>query len=225
MTLFRITGLFMIALPIAFNVVFFALGREFEYPDILRKPTDYILKRFAAGGSRLIGLWYAFAVTALLAVPLSLLLQRVFSDQHPHLAAASAILGVLSGLVQAMGLFRWTFLVPSLAAQYNADAATPATRDAVGVVFNAFHQYIGVAVGEHLGYLFTAAWTMLLSMLMLTSPMFNPLIAVLGLVSAVGILAGLLEPAGWKPAGAINAISYIGWSLWMIIAGVALIVA
>jgi hypothetical protein len=38
------------------------------------------------------------------------------------------------------------------AAQYNDAAATPALRDA-GVVFHAFHQYIGVAVGEHLGYL------------------------------------------------------------------------
>ena len=105
--------------------------------------------RIRAGRRRFVAV-ACFAVTALLAVPLSLLLQRVFSDQHTHLAAASAIMGVLSGLVQAMGLFRWTFLVPSLAAQYNADAATPATRDAVAVVFNAFHQYIGVAVGEHL---------------------------------------------------------------------------
>jgi hypothetical protein len=45
-----------------------------------------------------------------------------------------------------------------------------------------------------------------------------------GIVSAVGILAGMLEPAGWKPAGAINATSYIVWSLWLIATGIVLIV-
>ncbi|MBX3086319.1 MAG: DUF4386 domain-containing protein [Anaerolineae bacterium] len=225
MSLFRITGLVLIALPIAFNVLFFALGRAFEYPDILRKPTDYILKRFADGGSRLIMLWYGFALTALLAAPLALLFQQVFIDQNPQLAAASAIVGVVSALVQTMGLFRWTFLVPTLAAQYNAPSATPATRDAVGVVFNAFHQFMGVAIGEHLGYLFTGAWTILISVMMLSSSLFSPLIAVLGIVSAVGILIGLLEPAGWKPAGMIVAISYILWSLWLIISGVVLVLA
>jgi hypothetical protein len=225
MTLFRITGLVLIAVPIAFNVVFFALGRAFEYPDILRKPTDYILKRFAEGGPRLVRLWYAFAVTALLAIPMALLFQLVFAAQNPQLAMVSAILGTLSGLVQAMGLFRWTFLVPSLAAQYNAESATPATRDAVAVVFNAFHQYIGVAVGEHLGYLFTGVWTILISGMMFTSPIFSPLLGILGIISAVGIMTGLLEPAGWKPAGAINAVSYILWSLWLIISGITLILA
>jgi hypothetical protein len=225
MTLFRIMGLVLILLPIAFNVVFFALGRAFEYPNILRKPTDYILKRFAEGGSRLIALWYAFAVTALLAIPMALLFQLVFIDQQPQLAAISAIVGVLSGLVQAMGLFRWTFLVPTLAKQYNAGTATPATRDAVAVVFHAFHQYVGVAIGEHLGYLFTGAWTILISVMMFTSPIFSPLLGIFGIISALGIMVGLFEPAGWKPAGAINAISYIVWSLWLVISGVILILA
>jgi hypothetical protein len=225
MTLYHITGLVLIALPIAFNVVFFALGRAFEYPDILRKPTDHILTRFQAGGTRLIVLWYAFGLTALLAVPMALLFQQVFIEDQPRLAAISGIVGVLSGLVQAMGLFRWTFLVPSLAAQYTDASTTPAGRDAIAVVFNAFHQYVGVAVGEHLGYIFTAGWTILISLMMFSSPVFPPLLGMLGILSAAGILAGLLEPTGWKPAGAINAISYIVWSLWLIVSGVILLFA
>ena len=55
------TGLLLILLPIAFNVLFFLLQRTFEYPDILRKPTDYILSRFNAGGKRLVLIWYSFA--------------------------------------------------------------------------------------------------------------------------------------------------------------------
>ncbi len=222
MTLYQVTGLVLIALPIAFNVVFFMLGRAFEYPDILRKPTDEILTRFLAGGARLVTLWYVFAMTALLAIPMALLMQGVFAAEYPQIAAASAIIGTLSGVVQAMGLLRWPLLVPMLAAQYQANLAQ---RETIGVVFNAFHQYIGVVVGEHLGYFFTATWTILISVMMFTTPMFGALLGIFGIIAAVGILAGMLEPAGWKPAGAINAISYVVWSLWLIISGVILILA
>ena len=223
MTLYRITGLVLFALPVAFNVLFFLLGRAFEYPDILLKPTDYILQRFAAGGKRLVLLWYGFAMTALLAMPMALLLAAIFAETHPLLAGASAIIGVLSGLTQAMGLLRWPLLVPLLAAEHNSAIATPAEREAVRVVFNAFHQYVGVVVGEHLGFLLTAVWSILVSVMMLNSPLFGGWIAALGILSSIGILAGLLEPAGWKPAGAVNAISYIVWSLWLILSGLILI--
>ncbi len=222
-TLYTLTAIVLIALPIVFNVVFFALSQSFEYPDILRKPIDEILARFMQGGGRLIGLWYGFAFTALLAVPLALLLAEVFAGNP--LATASAILGSISGLVQAMGLFRWPLLVPYLAAQYHAPDATPAQRDALKVVFGAFHQYVGVVVGEHLGYLFTAAWTITVSVMMAGSPIFGGWMAAFGIVSAIGILTGLAEPFGWKPAGALNAISYLVWSLWLMVSGVLLLAA
>jgi len=224
-TLYIITGLVLIVLPIAFNLLFFMLGREFEYPDILRKSTDHILTKFSAGGRRLIALWYAFAMTALLAMPMALLLGAVFDPEYPRLADVSAIIGVLSGLMQAMGLLRWPLLVPTLAEQYTRPETTPAQRDALGIVFNAFHQYVGVVIGEHLGFLLTAAWTLLISVMMMGSSLFPGVMGAFGIVSAVAILAGLLEPAGWKPAGAINAIGYIVWSLWLIAAGIFLIAA
>jgi hypothetical protein len=223
MSRYRITGLVLIALPIAFNLVFFALGSSFEYPDILRMPTPYILERFAEGGTPLVTLWYLFAMTALLAIPMALLFKQVFVQQAPELASASAIVGVLSGLVQALGLFRWTFLVPSLSAQYNAPGASETSREAVAVVFNAFHQYAGVAVGEHMGYMFTGAWTILISVMMFRSARFGRLMGIFGIIAAVGIMVGLLEPAGVSAAGAVNAISYIVWSLWLIVSGVILL--
>jgi hypothetical protein len=216
-------ALLLILVPIAFNAVFFALARSFEYPAILRKRTDYILQRFSAGGTRLIALWYAFALTALLLIPLGMMFPTLVFQSHGVLPFLAAINGTLSGTVQMMGLLRWSLVVPSLAAQYNAADASQATKDTIAVVFNSLHHYAGVVIGEHLGYIFTGAWTLMIAAMMFSTPPFTPLLGVIGIIAALGILCGLAEPFGLKPAGAINAASYIVWSLWLIASGVVLI--
>jgi hypothetical protein len=35
-------GALLIILPLAFNLFFFVLGRRFDYPNILRSPTEEI---------------------------------------------------------------------------------------------------------------------------------------------------------------------------------------
>ena len=223
MSLNQITGLLLILLPIAFNVLFFLLQRTFEYPDILRKPTDYILSRFNAGRKQLILIWYSFALTGLLFVPIAVLVHQVFAgDDIPYMAVATTI-GVLAGLVQFLGLIRWTFLVPFLAHTYFEPNSSQATRDSIATVFQAFHRYAGVAIGEHLGYLCTSIWTAFIALAITQSPPFNAWLGWAGLIPAIGIFIGLFEESGFKAAGAINAISYILWSIWLIVVGAALL--
>ena len=50
MSLDAVTALLLIAVPIVFNVAFFELGRAFDYPDILRREPDEILRRFQPAG-------------------------------------------------------------------------------------------------------------------------------------------------------------------------------
>ena len=224
MTPAALTGLLLIVVPVLFNVTFFMLQRSFSYPDILRQPTDAILRRFRAGGTPLRRLWYAFAFSSMIFIPVPILVFQVFDAQGvAWYAFPGMFLGVLAGLVQVLGLLRWSFLVPSLAELYTRPDSSPATRDSVAVVFQAFHQYAGVAIGEHLGYLLTGLWSMVVSLTMIQTAVVAPLLGWLGLIPAVGILVGLLEEAGFKPAGVINAISYILWSLWLIAFGVALL--
>jgi Domain of unknown function (DUF4386) len=219
----RLTAALLIAVPVLFNVFFFLLQAAFEYPDILRHPTDDILRRFAAGGPGLVALWYGFALVPALFLPAAVLLRRVFGDDaSPGLALATP-LAVAASLVQLLGLLRWPFLVPALAQAYLAAGTDAASRAATVAVFQAFHQYAGVAVGEHLGYLFTGAWTAVIASAMLTASPFPRWLGWLGLVAAAGILVGLLEPAGLAVAGTVNALSYVLWSLWLIAAGVTLL--
>jgi hypothetical protein len=217
-----LTASLVIIVPILFNLFFFLLQSTFDYPDILRQPAAEILSRFAAGGSSLIAIWYGFALTPALFIPAAILLRRAFPAASPLLALATPF-AVVAGLVQMLGLVRWPFLVPELARTYLDPAASEATKAAALTVFGAFHQYAGVAVGEHLGYLFTGAWTLVIATAMLTSPVFRPWEGWLGIVAGLGILVGMLEPAGFAVAGTINAFAYIAWSLWLIAAGVLLL--
>ena len=45
-----------------------------------------------------------------------------------------------------------------------------------------------------------------------------------GAVLALGIAAGLAEPAGWELGGTINTFSYLVWALWLVAVGVTLLV-
>jgi hypothetical protein len=212
----------LIAVPVLFMLFYGLLAMTFDYPGILREPAGEVLRRFAAGGPSLVLLWYGFALTPVLFIPAAILLRRAFTDTTPFLDLAVP-LGVLAGLTQVMGLIRWPFLVPELARSFLDPSASEATQAAALTVFGAFHQYAGVAIGEHLGYLFTGAWTLVIAGAMLMAPRFRPWLGWAGIASALGILVGLLEPAGIALAGMINAVAYAAWSLWLVGVGVSLL--
>jgi hypothetical protein len=220
----RLARILLILTPIAFNLLFTLLSVTFEYPDILREPAGYVLERFDAGGAGLIATWYGFMLTAVLLVPLAVLVHRVLGRQDtPYMAVATAF-GVVAGVLQFLGLVRWPFLVPYLADTYLDPASSEATRESVAVVFQAFNHYAGVGVGENLGYLFTGLWTALVALAMFGSPLpFRTWLGLLGVVSAACILVSTLEPAGFEPAANIVVVGYILWSIWLALFGIFLL--
>jgi Domain of unknown function (DUF4386) len=88
-------GLLLIVIP-AFNVAFGMLAARFDYPDILRRPTDEVLSRFEAGGTGLVPLWGSFAMTAVLFAPLMVLLSQAIVDADQTLLALATTVGVLA---------------------------------------------------------------------------------------------------------------------------------
>jgi Domain of unknown function (DUF4386) len=225
-----LTGLLLLVLPIAYNLLFTLLARGFDYPDILRQPSDQALERFTAGGSRLVLTWWGFAMSAVLLAPTAVLLSATLADADPTVLALATATGLLAALVQFLGLVRWPFAVPYLARLAGDPATTPATRDAVEVVFQTLNRYLGVAVGEHLGYLFTGVWTALAGVALLQSEVLHPLFGVVGLGLAPLFVLGSLEfvgpfePRGWKLAGALVPLAYMGWSVWLLALGIGLLV-
>src|SRR3990170_3976892 len=147
-TLRRLAGVLLILTPIAFNLLFTLLSVTFEYPDILRQPAGYVLQRFDAGEAGLVATWYCFMLTAVLFVPLVVLVHRVLAGDgreagEPFYLGLATAFGVVAGVVQFLGLVRWPFLVPYLADSYTDPSSSEATRESVMVVFEAFNRYAG----------------------------------------------------------------------------------
>ena len=230
MNLEQLAAVLLIVVPVAFNGAFFALARAFDYPDILRREPDEILRRFAAGGPGLLLRWELLLLSALAMLPLAAVLAVVLAAP-PALSALAVVLGVSAALVQALGLVRWPYGVSELARRYVAAPAGSgdATREAVVVTFATLHRLLGVGVGG--------------------APRLPADRAVdagrgcfdrhpdhsrvdglhqipIGAAILVGVLefAGPNEPDGWALAGAVVPIAYIAWSVWLIALGILMLI-
>src|SRR5436190_21360728 len=106
-----VTAGLLIAMPLLFNLFFGLLQSTFDYPDILRRPPDEVLRRFAAGGPGLIAIWYGFALTPVLFLPAAVLLRRFLGGDEAASLSLALPLAIASSLAQVLGLIRWPFLV------------------------------------------------------------------------------------------------------------------
>jgi hypothetical protein len=224
----RAAGVVLVVAPLWFNATFALLGKRFDYPDILRRPTAEILERFRAGGSSLILLWWTFMLSGLLLIAGAVLLGQVLGFRG--IVPVATTIGVLAGLVQMLGLLRWVYVVPALVRAYADRTLGPEQREAHAAVFRALHQYLGVGVGEHLGYLLTGIWSVLIGVGVIQGATLPTWLGWLGVVIGAGLAVGSAEflgpneEHGWALAGAAIPILYIAWSFWLLATGIALIV-
>jgi hypothetical protein len=222
-----VAGVVLIVAPLWFNTSFALLGKRFDYPDILRRPTPEILDRFRAGGPGLILLWWTFMLSGVLLIVAAVLLGQVLGLGSVVLVATT--FGVLAGLVQMLGLLRWVYVVPALARAHADPTLGPEQREVSAAVFRALHLYLGVGVGEHLGYLFTGIWSVLIGVGVVQGAVLPTWLGWPGIVIGVGLGVGSAEflgpneERGWKLAGAAIPALYVAWSLWLLAMGITLI--
>ncbi len=188
-----ILGATAIAFAIVFNIPYLILSMIYAYPDVLRRPASEALDLFADGGAVLILTWHGFALSALalapMAIALSLTPERV--ARRPGLAIGAAISGSLAALAQAIGFWRWVFVVPGLA-RIHADAAASAeSRLASERAFELLNAYGGVAIGEHIGQLLTVLFVGMLASLQWTET--KRITAAIGFAAALTIALGTGE--------------------------------
>ena len=217
----KMTGIGAIALAVTFNLPFGYLAQHFDYPDILRRPSGEILTRFAEGGDGLIWAWYVFGMSALAFVPLAMALAvtPVRMQKAPAVAIGAALAGALAGLVQGMGLLRWVFVVPGLAQDAGSEIAQ--------AQFELMNSYAGVAIGEHMGQIFTALFVGLVAAMQLGERKFvsGGLGVVTTVLMLVGAGGGLALALGESDAvfSMLSVGAYLVLTAWLVATGVGLV--
>jgi hypothetical protein len=200
---------------------------NFEYPDILREPTGYILTKFQEGGTGLIFTWFAFAWVGIPLLFAIVMLQKILERENTPYLWFGTVSGIIGGVAQMVGLLRWTFVVPVLAKTYTAPSASEIAKESVVIIFQAVHQYGGVVLGEHIGQAFSIFWMFIISLAIFKLNIFKRWLAWFGfLASGVYLLAQTELFATVIPdfpvvpeAGLIGSLL---WLIWMIVLGVFL---
>ena len=227
----KTTGIATIALALGFNIPFAILGGTFDYPDILRQPAAMILERFHAGGAGLVLTWYAFMLSAALMVPVAAALSAQVREigNVPTLRAIAFASGAAAGILQAIGLSRWVFVVPGLARIQADPTATESARAQAQASFDLLNSWGGVAIGEHLGQIFTVLFVASLAIAQIASASrLAKSAGIAGLLAALLIALGLGEgiaiATGNAPGmlGLFTVVGYLAFTVWLILTGTSL---
>ena len=208
-------GILLILGAVGVLVPYTILTIIFDYPHILRQETGVILTKFHQGGNQLIWTWWAFAILGLLLLEAVVLLGQKL-EQRFYFMRWATTLGIIGLIVQIFGLMRWTFVVPVLADNYIS--GDEMTKTASMVAFQAVHQYGGVILGEHIGQLFTIAWTIMISSAFMQIKVLPKWVNWLGFLAAGIYLLAQLElfETVMPNIFVFHYAGLIGSSLWII---------
>jgi hypothetical protein len=218
----KLIGLLLIVGAIGVFIPYTLLTMCFEYPQILRQDTGTILTKFHSGGGGLILTWWAFAILGLPLLIAYILIGQKLAGRLGFIRWVTTF-GVISGIVQIIGLLRWVFVVPVLANTYITGDAV--TKTAAVVSFQTLHQFAGVLLGEHLGQLFTIIWAVMISIAFIRLAMFPKWVHWLGIIASLIYLGAQAELFAtvipgfpvWDMAGFIGSTL---WLVWLVIVGV-----
>ena len=190
----------MVVAVVLANVAFLGLGSVFNYPDILQEDADEILAEFRDDEGTIIALFVILALSAALLAPIAILLGRLAGNE---LGRWSIWVGIAAAVVQVIGLSRWALIVPFIADREDTDA------------FETVHTVLGTVVGETLGYLLTATWTVLI-IYALGQRLAGRWFTYVGLAAAALIALGVLVPLDVPGTDFANFAGYILWSIWLV---------
>lgn len=198
----------------------------FNYPDILRQETNIILTEFHKGGTALIFTWLSFALLGLPLLIAYSLIGHHLQTKMPHINWVTTI-GIISAVVQIIGLLRWVFVVPVLATAY-VNSSTASTQEAIVISFKVIHQFGGVLLGEHLGQLFTVVWTTMISAALLKVKIIPTWLAWIGFTASFIYFLAQAELFATVIDGfpVIRFAGLVGstlWLLWLILIGMKFI--
>ena len=220
-------GIALATVAVLANVPYSALIVLFDYDDVLRRPAGEVLELFHAGGSALVLAWWTFALSAIGFAVAAMLLGEALKDGKAKLATGFTLFGVLSGVFQAAALLRWTFAIPAVATAYVQGAEGSAERAAAIASYEALNTFAGVGMGEHLGQVLLMVWTLGAGLALMRMGGAMKWIGAAGLVTLPLWVVGQTELLSLSmpelPVIEVLPYAFMGWELWLLVVGVALV--
>jgi hypothetical protein len=173
----------------------------------------------------LIFTWLAFALMGLPLMIAYAKLGNKLGNRLPFVKWITTI-GIISGIVQIIGLLRWVFVIPVLATDY-VNTVDPATQTSIITAFKLIHQFGGVLLGEHLGQLFTVIYTIGISYALLKAAIVPKWMAWFGfIVSIIYFMAQSELLHTIIPSfPVVKMAGFIGstlWLVWLVLTGIRL---
>jgi hypothetical protein len=206
----KLTASLLILAAVLANAGFTALGSIFNYPDVLDEPAGKVLGAFRDSQDAVSGWFVVLALSAALLAPIAIGVGRLSSRRVMRIAVP---VGIAAAIVQVVGLLRWPILVPG----YASDAASGnlALAHDARDTFTTVSDVLGTALGETVGYLLTATWTVLV-VVALGRHYAGRWFQVLGVASALLVFAGVFSPLDVPVIDTANFVGYILWSAWLV---------
>jgi hypothetical protein len=171
-----------------------------------------------------------YLASALLLIPIAVVVRRLTTATETQLPAIAATLGVLAGLCKTFGILRWLTAMPALAGLYGDPTSGQATRDAIAVVYVvyiALNNHAG-GIGELLGVdILAGLWTCFVALTIIrrgAAPLPLPTwLGWSGLLAGASLLIGAVEFVGLDLGSLTLTLSGVVWQLWMIAMGLMLL--
>ena len=215
----RAGGVALVVGALSFMAVFAFLAARFDYPGILDGPAEVVLPKLLATGTAGRLAWAIYSLLPLIWIPAGVGAYYALRRTHPGAMLLGLQAAVLAALSMMLGLMRWPSIHWRLAEFYQS--ADPAQRGTVSVVFDGVNSYLGNYIGEFLGELCFSTFFLLSSWALLRSRAVPIWVALLGLLTGLSGLVGMLRnltPAV-APVAAVN--NYL-LPIWMIGFGIVL---
>ncbi|MBP2033322.1 putative membrane protein [Clostridium algifaecis] len=217
---YKFTSVVFMAFFIFLMAGWLTLISTFQFPDILRESVMERFTLFQENKDIIVPAYYIMSLTSILQVFMAVSMYHL-TKKGKFIDIVSLTAGVLSGVFQILGFFRWVILIPMLSDALNANEIS---SDIIFFFEKFANTYLGMTVGEHLRSFFTGLWVISLGIILINNSSFDKKLSILGLVSGVAVLAQSFETvsSSFSFLGEITAPLWGLYLVWVLIMSITL---
>jgi hypothetical protein len=209
---YKVTAFIFMAFFLLIVIGNLMLASSFNFPDILRESPEARFTMFQNNQATIIPTYYIMGLTSILQIFMAVAMYHL-TKKGRLLDLFALTTGVLSGVFQVLGFFRWVILIPMLS---NAYTTKEISSEVIFFLEKFANTYMGMTVGEHLGSLFTGLWLIFLGIILVKNSAIDKKLSWLGLVSGITLSIQSYESVNASALSFLGDITIALWALYVV---------